>query len=194
MDPLAKKIDKRNLFVTIGCAKYPYAKIKEMYGDKDALNLEQFMEMEIPPDERVNVIQELHLFPIGMQRLLAFHFAKETYKEALPDLTKEDVKLGEQALHLFRGILLGETDKLGYGPMRKSIIKHLTTNLRHLDYSKNKNRIGTFEILLTVFKDDPYQALRESTSIQRDLFGEQKAVQQMKDMLRFAQNYFLKPV
>ncbi len=191
MNTQEKTVDKRHLFVSIGCAKYPYQRIKELFGENDQLNIRQMMELPILPDEKVVAIQEMEFFPPTIQLLLALHYCKSTYEEAAPYLLEQELDLARSSIDLIERILLGEQPKETYEPVRAHILKYLEEEIYPLDYEQNKMRTGVFEIILSVLKSEPYQALREASSIQRDLFGEQKADTQLNDMLRFYDHYLV---
>lgn len=191
MNTLERTIDKRTLFVTMGCAKWPYQKIKdELFGANDKLDIHQVVALPLLAEEKVVVLQELHFFDPGLQRLLALHFATGCYQDALGSLTQADIKLASQALEFLRAVLLGEQDKQAYPALRATLLNYLVQELRPLAYEPSKLRIGVFESILCVLKPDPYRALRETSSIQRYLFGLEKAGEQLRDMVRFANNYF----
>jgi len=191
MTPLEHTIDKRRLFVTMGCAQWPYQKIKdELFAGRDKLDIHQVLALPLPADDKVVILQELSFFEPVTQRLLALRFAANCYRQALGSLTAADIELASSALDFLQAVMLGDQDKHDYPALHTRLLTYLVQELRPLDYTPNRLRIGVFDAILCVLRPSAYQALREASSVQRYLFGVEKADEQLRDMARLIANYF----
>lgn len=183
-----KTFGKREMFLAIGCARYPYSKIKELFGDSDALDLQGLSELPISDDEKVQAIQETGFFSDPLQRVLALRFASTTFKTLREELSEKERELCGNALDTLTSILLGAEEMNAFEQHREAIQQHINSTLKS-DIPGNFKRIATLENVLAVGKSTAIQSLRESSSIQRDVLGEEVGKHQLHDMMLISRNY-----
>lgn len=188
MSILEKTITKRQLFVTVGCQKYPYQKIKELTEQYDNLNYRDIAKLEIEDFAKVVVIQELDILNPSIKRLLAFKFAEKTFCELKHLLSPDRLLIGEEALEMLRKFIMGESTMQELKKINKGLIKCRDEIVQEGNVNSNKKAIGCLEILLSVSKNSTYSAMREASSIQRDIMGDDWGTWQIATIMVLAEN------
>ncbi|GEM_PF-6191450 len=183
-----KLFGKREVFLSIGCAKYPYNRVKELFGENESLDLKSLAQLQIGDDEKVQVIQETGFFSDALSRILALRFATETYRQLSIELSELEQEMAVDGLKVLTEIILGETARNAFESHRLIIQAHINQVLK-TDVNKHFRRIATLENILSVVKSTATQSLVESSSIQRDVLGESIGTWQLETMLLLSQNY-----
>ena len=188
---LDQTIDKRHLFLAIGCARYPYAKVKELFGDNQVLNMEELAKLPVPDDEKVQAIQEGNFFSSPLAHLLAFRFAGSTYADLKETLNEVEIHLCEEALAEFQAVLIGAQSWQSFYVTTDKIKNYLYKTYYDQPVAENFKRMAALEIMICLRRDSAKTALVETSSIQRDVFGDERGTQQLNEMLTISRNHYL---
>jgi hypothetical protein len=187
---LNKRVDKRQAFVTMGCAMYPYERIKALVGDRDGLNFLDIIALELTAEDKMVTLQQLNFFGPVFDRLLALRYATLTFEIVSSELNAEERTLGSNALGALTAYYAGSGAATDVSEANIAIRIYLQTKLLPLGYEENKRRIGCLENLLSVSKTHAAQSLAESSSIQRSVLGVAFASRQLEELEQLARRFF----
>lgn len=192
MNILEKNVSKRQLFVTMGCAKFPYERIKELAKDREKLTYKDIMNLAIQDDEKVVTIQELDYFGEPMMRLLAYRYAEQTVNGLRHLLDAEGLKLVEESIGFLNLFIWGEATHSDIREKQTQLRNYIQTVLHPLgtETGEQKARFACVEVILSVMKNKAYHAMKESSSILRDLLGAEMAVWQLRIIAQMAENLY----
>ncbi|HZV69030.1 MAG TPA: hypothetical protein VFG10_05775 [Saprospiraceae bacterium] len=179
------------MFLAIGCARYPYVKVKELFGDKQVLNMEELSKLPIPDDEKVQAIQEGDFFSPPLAHLLALRFAGSTFTALKEHLSSAEIEMCEEALAAFQSLLIGAQSWQNFYTITDKIKNYLYQTYYDIPVGENFKRIAALEIMLCLSRDSAKSILVETSSVQRDVLGEETGTQQLNDMLAISRNHFL---
>lgn len=169
---IKKTVTKREVFVSLGCARYPYAKIKELFGKEEKLDLKGLSNFAIADDEKVQLIQQMDLLEPGLLRIIAFKFTVDALEVLSKELHAEEKNRIEEFFAFLKDAFSGGHDYELVEQRKREIHEYIDHSLRPLGVSSCFRRIATFELLLALSNRSPKRALIEVSSIQRDVLGE----------------------
>lgn len=184
MNVLEKRVSHREVFVTMGCAMYPYARIKEMLKDhENGVNvLDVIRRLQLADDDKMVLLQRMLFFNDQDARRLSLRFAQLTYENCADELTDTECVLAITVLNLLKQHVNENLQTENVERASEAIISYIDTELRHADFLTVKKRLGCLENILSVTKWNAQESLTESSSIQRDVLGISFAQQQLQEV------------